>query len=201
MLPLKLVSPILTAAELKAISLARKREGTRAAEARVKLWRACKKNHPNEVREALAGKLVDIDTRNNRGRLTMLMIAAKNDSIDAVNILIEAGANLLLCSQEGKTALDYAGRSCRTPIAEAMEKVCKEKGIPMPPLMRSSHHKARQPRTVNTAASADPVLPTKHISAMSLVEATRKMGLTNDIHLRETILSNDALTIEVASRL
>ena len=40
--------------------------------------------------------------------LTPLMYAVLYDNPDMVNILLDANANLSICSGEGKTALDYA---------------------------------------------------------------------------------------------
>ena len=73
-----------------------------------------------EILEAIISHGVDVNARN-KGNVTALMIACKNGTKDAINVLLNAGADPNIADADGDTCLHYTARNywC-TEVLQAM---------------------------------------------------------------------------------
>ena len=81
----------------------------------------CKSGSAEEITEALDYG-IDINSRNKNG-ITALMFAARFNTPEAVNVLLDAGADALAVSGKGFNALDYARKNDRLNDTDALKRL------------------------------------------------------------------------------
>jgi ankyrin repeat protein len=104
-----------------------------SAAARRQFWKDCKSNRHINVERSIRNRTVDLNSQEQRGGKTPLMIAATYNSFDCVKAIVEAGADLHCKSAMGKRAVDYAPRgACKSYLEEIMNKEPDAVADPIP---------------------------------------------------------------------
>lgn len=79
-----------------------------------------------EMVRLLIEKGADVNAKNDEGE-TALHVTSGNGSFECVNLLYDNGADVTAKTKEGKTAGDLARKNGHTELADALDKVMKEK--------------------------------------------------------------------------
>ena len=89
------------------------------------LW-ASRYNQLEELQELLQTHASEVNCQDDRGS-TALHMASANGHIEAMNLLLNAGASVDLCNAEGNSALHWA---CSNGRSEAVRLLMEHKAVP-----------------------------------------------------------------------